>query len=150
MRNRRDFEMILQDIRDDFYLGRIQSEEARKTLEDVMRDFGMLAADEWLVELPENFRSRDGMIGPFRVQHERSPFTWNRHYGLGFVKKTQAEAEGRQKNGTYAFGYHETELVGNDVIIADSPRGQVKPMVEDEKIFFDNFEKQMEGFKCTD
>lgn len=126
-----DFKAIVMDIREDYYLGHIQEEEALETLEEVMRDFGMLDCDEELVALPENFRCNSGRIGAFRVKHERSPYVWSRSYGFDFVERDKAHVMPTQTIGTF-------KVPGQKIDFSPVTRLSVK----DEE-FFASYERQM-------
>ena len=125
-----DFSAIIQNIREDFYKGIIQEAEAHEILQEVMRDFGMLNQDEYLVGLPGNFCSNTGYIGAFRVKHFRSPYTWSRNYGLSCISDL-----------------HIGPVVGGDVKINENTCTEIDPefppLSEKDKAFFAPYEQQM-------
>ncbi len=126
-----DFKAIVMDIREDYYLGHIQEAEALETLQEVMRDFGMLDCDEELVALPENFRSNTGRIGAFRVKHDRSLYVWSRSYGFDFVERDKAYVMPTQTVGTFKVPGERIDL---------SP---VTLLSEKDREFFASYERQM-------
>ena len=133
-----DFKAIVMDIREDYYLGHIQEEEALETLEEVMRDFGMLDCDEELVALPENFRCNSGRIGAFRVKHERSPYVWSRSYGFDFVEPNVLNSQGGPMFGSNVIANAIVRVPGEKIDLSPVTRLSVK-----DAEFFASYERQM-------